>query len=137
MGQGRHIVESQELVTDRLFMARLYIHDGKPCPYCRRAMNSKSFHLQPTRDHVIPRCRGGREIIICCLKCNGLKADMGEQEWFAYMRANPGWWLLTRAERKRRRRAAAPNGKGNMVRARQGSPPVPPVVVPPEYIWRA
>jgi hypothetical protein len=121
-------------------MARLYLHDGKPCPYCKRAMNSRDFLLQPTRDHVIPRCRGGTEIIICCLKCNGIKGDMDEQEWFAYMRANPGWWTLTKAERKRRRRAAArqydqPDAKGNVIKGKQGSPPLPPVVVPPEFIW--
>ena len=124
-------------------MARphLYLYDGKACPYCRRAMDIRDFHRRPTRDHVIPVSRGGTEKVICCNKCNGIKGDMMPDAWEAYMLANPGWWLLTKAERKRRRVASArqydhPNGKGNVIRrGRQGSPPMGPVVVPPEYIW--
>lgn len=117
------------------------IHHGKTCPYCRRTMDRGSVRLHPTRDHVIPRCRGGTEKIICCLTCNGLKADMLPEEWSAYMMANPGWWLLSRAERRARRRATLrqydhPDKRGNIIRRRQGSPPMPPVIVPPELIFR-
>jgi len=114
------------------------LHHGKPCPYCKRPMDRRSFHLQPTRDHVIPRCRGGRKLIICCLKCNGIKGDMLPDVWAAYMAANPGWWKLSKAELRRRRRMGVrkydhPNCKGNLIR--QGSPPPKPVIVPPEFIW--
>jgi hypothetical protein len=61
------------------------------------------------------------------------------------MAANPGWWLFTRAERKARREAARTEKWGPRKEAmkqilgrpsrRQGSPPVAPVIVPPEYIW--
>jgi len=105
-------------------------------------MDLRSAKLHPTRDHVVPRHRGGREIVICCSECNTIKGGMGEQEWLRYMRENAGWWLLTRAERRRRARAArrptgAPDGRGNIITARgpQGSPPLPPVVVPPELIF--
>jgi hypothetical protein len=95
-------------------------------------MDVANFHLRPTRDHVIPRSRGGREKVICCWKCNSLKGDMMPDEWAAYMAANPGWWLLTRAQRKHSRRIAArkrgvPNKQGHKIM---------PVVVPPELIWR-
>jgi HNH endonuclease len=100
---------------------------GKPCPYCKRGMNLHSFNLRPTRDHVVPKSRGGRDTVICCNKCNGIKGDMLPHEWEAYMRANPGWWLLSKAERRRRQRPPrAP---------RQGTPPAPPVVVPPALIF--
>lgn len=99
-------------------------HHGKPCPYCRRQMNLHDFHLRPTWDHVVPKSRGGRERIVCCHKCNGIKGDIMPDQWAAYMAANPGWWLLTRAERRARRVA------------RQGSAPAPPTVVPPVLIYR-
>jgi hypothetical protein len=67
-------------------------------------MNLHDFHLRPTWDHVVPRSRGGRERIVCCHKCNGIKGDMMPDEWRAYMTANPSWWLLTRAERRARNR---------------------------------
>ena len=60
--------------------------------------------LEPTREHVMPQCRGGRTIIIACLQCNGIKADMLPDQWESYMAANPGWWLLTKAERRARAR---------------------------------
>jgi hypothetical protein len=113
---------------------------GETCPYCHRTMDKRNFHLQPTRDHVIPRCRGGTVKIICCLKCNGIKSDMLPDAWAAYMAANPGWWLLTKAERKARRRAARrvygmPDGRGNVIRKPQGTPPAALPIVPPEFIW--
>ncbi|MHB8272701.1 HNH endonuclease [Bradyrhizobium sp.] len=119
-------------------MSRKEAH-GKPCPYCQRQMDLRSFHLEPTRDHVIPQSKGGRKTIICCRLCNSIKADMLPSQWEAYMAANPGWWLLTRAERRARARApreAVREAKyGPRKPQRQGSPPAKPVVVPPELIW--
>ena len=104
-------------------------------------MNLHDNRLQPTRDHVVPQSRGGRSIIICCLQCNGIKADMLPDQWASYMAANPGWWMLTRAERRARAReprVAARLAKWGPRRAqRQGSPPAAPVVVPPQLIWSA
>lgn len=105
-------------------------------------MNLRDFHLRPTWDHIVPASRGGREKIVCCLKCNGIKGDMMPDAWTAYMAANPGWWLLTRADRKRRnkeaRLAGGPTNHGVMIRRqteRQGQPPPGPVVVPPHLIY--
>jgi HNH endonuclease len=113
---------------------------GKACPYCGRQMQINHPNLEPTRDHVTPKRIGGKEIIICCRQCNGIKGHMLPDQWRSYMAANPGWWLLSRAERRARARVAhrdrgAANIHGNFVRERQGSEPMAPVVVPPSLIW--
>ena len=64
-------------------------HHGKPCVYCRRQMMLNHIHLEPTRDHVTPKRNGGREIIICCRQCNGIKGHMLPEQWQSYMAANP------------------------------------------------
>lgn len=112
-------------------------HHGKACPYCGRLMDLGSVALQPTRDHIVPQSRGGRAVVICCSKCNAIKADMMPEVWAAYMAANPGWWMMTRAERRARARSARGLGQPLVFkrRQRQGSPPAPPVIVPPELIW--
>jgi HNH endonuclease len=115
-------------------------HHGKPCGYCQRPMDQNSDLLSATRDHTVPRCRGGHKSakVICCRKCNGLKADMLPAEWDAYMLANPKWWLLSKGERRARRINGKLNGKVWPTRRElQGSPPPGPVVVPPELIWKA
>lgn len=109
---------------------------GQPCPYCRRQMDRSSFDLQPTRDHVIPRSRNGTIQIICCQKCNGVKADMMPDVWAAWMDANPGWWLLSRVElRAVRRGHRVPLRNRRFIRPRQGTAPLKPTVVPPELIF--
>ena len=102
-------------------------------------MHRGDARLMPTRDHVIPLSRGGRTKIICCQTCNGIKADMLPGEWVVFMEQNPGWWLLSRIELRRIRRRAlglptVPHRRGIRI-VRQGSPPAPPVVVPPDLIW--
>lgn len=92
-------------------------HHGKPCKYCQRPMDRVDVRLHATRDHIIPRCRGGSKkgIVICCATCNGIKADMTPDEWQAYMIATPSWWLLSRAQRRtlnRKRRGLAPRNRG-------------------------
>lgn len=117
---------------DYIFSNIRDIHHNAPCPYCKRRMDRDHFQLRPTRDHVIPRSRKGTVKIVCCNKCNGIKGDMMPAEWDAYMAANPGWWLLSKAERRARRkldlRALPPR------HVPQGTAPSP-VIVPPELIW--
>jgi hypothetical protein len=114
---------------------------GLPCFYCQRPMQRYHRTLEPTRDHVVPKSRNGRKIVICCIKCNGMKADMLPEEWTGFMAAHPQWWLLTKYDLRAIRRApkaAAREAKwGPRKPARQGSPPAKPVVVPPELIWTA
>jgi 5-methylcytosine-specific restriction endonuclease McrA len=45
-----------------------------------------------TRDHVVPKCHGGTQIMIICFTCNNLKGDMDLDAWNWYMRSNPYWW---------------------------------------------
>ncbi len=74
---------------------------GKPCAYCKRPMSVRTPGLMPTRDHVHPRSKGGREIVWACDTCNFMKDDMLPAEWKAFMLANPYWWT-------KRKRTAAP-----------------------------
>ena len=51
----------------------VYIRDHGRCMYCGKAVSLNSF----TFDHVIPRCRGGKDwwdnVVVSCLKCNNKK----------------------------------------------------------------
>lgn len=54
---------------------------GKPCPYCGRSMGLDPHQRRPTRDHILPRCRGGTgngadNIVISCAECNTDKANL-------------------------------------------------------------
>lgn len=101
-------------------------------------MDRRSYALQPTRDHIVPVSRGGREKIICCITCNGIKADMLPEVWEAFMEEHPQWWLLTRMELRRIQRAARGlptlRQKARRHRVLQGSSHAP-VIVPKELIY--
>lgn len=72
-------------------------YHGKSCPYCNRPMDLAKIQLMPTRDHYpIPKSRGGRRTIICCLTCNHLKADMAADAWEAFIVENRGGWFVAR-----------------------------------------
>lgn len=45
------------------------------CPYCGRIMRARHPHLKPTRDHVLPRSKGGTAILFVCWRCNNEKGD--------------------------------------------------------------
>lgn len=55
---------------------------GLPCPYCGRIMgfigNPK---LWPTKDHLVPKSRGGVAKILVCNSCNISKKDLRLHEW--------------------------------------------------------
>ncbi len=61
--------------------------DSHQCAYCRKPA--------ATVDHVTPRSRGGRDswenLVACCLRCNGLKADRTPEEmgWRLNLRPRP------------------------------------------------
>jgi 5-methylcytosine-specific restriction endonuclease McrA len=51
--------------------------DGKACPYCGRQMLVRGHEEQrPTRDHVVPLCKGGTAILMVCYGCNQRKGDI-------------------------------------------------------------
>lgn len=65
---------------------------GKPCPYCGVTMNrDKGWNSPdaPSRDHKIPRSRGGNNlpnnIVICCRSCNEDKGSLDAEEYMAVL----------------------------------------------------
>lgn len=85
--------------------------DGLYCAYCLREMVTYSS-THPTRDHVMPRSRGGRRTVWSCIGCNHVKADMLPDEWLKFREDNPEWWKLPGHEaqaRKQTAKAAAMN----------------------------
>jgi hypothetical protein len=59
------------------------------CHYCNRhtyATAARARHagredMQATKDHTIARSKGGRETVLCCLRCNQAKADGPYEEF--------------------------------------------------------
>jgi hypothetical protein len=98
-------------------------------------MDRRAAWLHPTRDHVLPRSRGGTRTIICCATCNGIKGDMLPLAWEAFMEANPRWWKLSRRELRLLRRDLVQADAFRRIGQRQGAPPLPPVIVPKELIY--
>lgn len=68
------------------------------CRYCRRDLlhpdtdRARSSPLSATKDHVIPKSRGGTFTAWCCRQCNQIKADMSLIEWARFMQSYPEWW---------------------------------------------
>lgn len=66
---------------------RLHWYFGKQCPYCGVQMSRDSLRLMPSRDHRIPRSRGGTHtpsnITICCRGCNEDKGSLTVEEYMA------------------------------------------------------
>lgn len=71
------------------------------CTYCRRYTfkgglgTKQQSNRQRTRDHLTPLSRGGskREWVICCNKCNQLKANMPLDDWLSFIARYQKWWL--------------------------------------------
>jgi hypothetical protein len=63
------------------------MHDYPKCHYCRRPLDG-SPGGQFTRDHKIPRSRGGPDvdwnIVPCCPQCNTTKGSMTDVEFMAW-----------------------------------------------------
>lgn len=71
------------------------------CHWCERKLKMKrdaDWHFQhplaATWDHVIPKSRGGKELVRACRHCNGLKGDMMPKQWEKFRSENPRWWEL-------------------------------------------
>lgn len=70
--------------------------DGEPCPWCRETMvkppvGSSRVHSHPhrvSRDHLIPKSRGGGPIVFVCAACNGDKADKTLDQWLIELLAD-------------------------------------------------
>lgn len=79
-------------------MRAMLRREGSTCRYCSRTMTTEMGRLHPsapTRDHYVPRGRGGMDtlqnIVLACLECNGMKGHLLPDEFTA--------WLEGRASR--------------------------------------
>lgn len=72
--KGRMVFRTKALLTQR----NLFIRDQYTCQYCGRNKQQLKSSEFLTRDHVIPRHMGGRDIwdnvVTCCNSCNNKKA---------------------------------------------------------------
>ena len=64
------------------------------CQWCARQVHlgDRTRWDGATRDHVIPRSKGGRTTVWACRACNETKRNMDLETWQAFMVAHPGWW---------------------------------------------
>ena len=69
---------------------------GRPCYWCKRPMESKRLKygidtrsLAATKDHLVPKSRGGKKKVWACFRCNSLKGDMMPEEWETWMKEHP------------------------------------------------
>jgi 5-methylcytosine-specific restriction endonuclease McrA len=65
------------------------------CPYCGVTMNRDrgwNSPQAPSRDHRVPRSRGGTDrpenILVCCRMCNEDKASLTTEEYMAVRAGN-------------------------------------------------
>lgn len=81
----------QPIIGARFRPLPLKHHHGRPCPYCRNTMLIGS-RRKPTREHLIPKSRGGDlspdNRLIVCSPCNGDKGDMLIKVWLYWLRKN-------------------------------------------------
>jgi 5-methylcytosine-specific restriction endonuclease McrA len=72
--KGRMVFRTKALLTQR----NLFIRDQYTCQYCGRSKQQIRNSEFLTRDHVIPRHIGGKDIwenvVTCCNSCNNKKA---------------------------------------------------------------
>jgi 5-methylcytosine-specific restriction endonuclease McrA len=72
--KGRMVFRTKAILTQR----NLFIRDQYTCQYCGRNKQQLRSSEFLTRDHVVPRHRGGKDIwenvVTCCNPCNNKKA---------------------------------------------------------------
>lgn len=118
-------------------------HHGKPCGYCSRPMDRASYELQATRDHAVPKSRGGKggkDLVICCITCNGIKGNMTPEEWLRFMAEHPRWWVLTKKQLRdiKRQMLGLPSRRVKLRHARiikRDGMRVTAVIVPPALVY--
>lgn len=92
----RREMNSPERGQFRAFLRALHPH----CTYCGRPINGKG-----TLDHLVPRCRGGRNVVenlvLSCGNCNSSKGGRDLEAWLARLdkiRANVAKLIADRLE---------------------------------------
>ena len=71
----------------------LFIRDDHQCQYCGRGANQLSSKEELTRDHIIPRKRGGpntwENMVTSCSSCNHKKADLTLEQIGYILKSKP------------------------------------------------
>jgi hypothetical protein len=62
-----------------------------PCWYCGVRLSKKNGPTLRTRDHVVPKSKGGWKTVLACLLCNSKKADKSLEE-FRNICGGPEFW---------------------------------------------
>ncbi len=83
----------------------LFLRDGHRCAYCGRHRRELAGRERLTRDHLLPRSKGGRDdwlnVVTACSSCNHQKDDRLAQDHSRVSRVTP--WIPTRGELVTRR----------------------------------
>ncbi|MGH7629707.1 MAG: HNH endonuclease [Gemmatimonadales bacterium] len=85
----------------------LFLRDGYRCGYCGRHRRELGARERLTRDHLVPRVRGGEDgwqnVVTACSSCNHRKNDRLAHEFGLVSRVKP--WVPSRGDLMIRRLA--------------------------------
>jgi 5-methylcytosine-specific restriction endonuclease McrA len=86
----------------------LFLRDGHRCVYCGRHRRELGPRERLTRDHLVPRSKGGADewlnVVTACSSCNHRKDDRLAEEVGRTLRVTP--WVPSRGDLVTRRLAA-------------------------------
>ena len=85
----------------------LFLRDGHRCAYCGRHRRELGQRERLTRDHLVPRSKGGADewmnVVTACSSCNHRKSDRLAEEVGGIPRVTP--WVPSRSDLVARRLA--------------------------------
>lgn len=73
----------------------ILLQNKSGCYVCDKTLNKYTF----SRDHVVPKCKGGKDgknKVQCCIFCNREKGDKEIQEYIEYLQSLPTSELINR-----------------------------------------
>ena len=83
----------------------LFLRDGHRCAYCARHRRELGPRERLTRDHLVPRSKGGRDewlnVVTACSSCNHQKDDQLAEDIGRLPRVTP--WIPSRSDLVARR----------------------------------
>lgn len=83
----------------------LFLRDGHRCAYCARHRRELGARERLTRDHLVPRSKGGRDewlnVVTACSSCNHQKDDRLAEDIGRPSRVTP--WIPSRSDLVARR----------------------------------
>ena len=86
----------------------LFLRDGHRCAYCARHRRELGARERLTRDHLVPRSKGGRDVwlnvVTACSSCNHQKDDQLAEDIGRSPQVAP--WIPSRSDLVARRFAA-------------------------------